>query len=32
MLINGRGNTGNFNDFVAKNRVFGNNLFFINKN
>ena len=32
MLINGKGNTGNFNDFIAKNRVFGNNLFFINKN
>ena len=32
MLINGKYNTRNFNDFMAKNRVFGNNLFFINKN
>ena len=32
MLINGKENTGNFNDFIAKNRIFGNNLFFINKN
>ena len=32
MLINGKENTGNFNDFLAKNRIFGNNLFFINKN
>ena len=31
MLINGKGNVGNFNDFIAKNRIFGNNLFFINK-
>ena len=32
VLINGKENTGNFNDFVSKNRVFGNNLFFISKN
>ena len=32
MLIYGKNNTGNFNDFIAKNRIFGNKLFYVNKN
>jgi len=32
MLIYGKGNTGNFNDFISKNHIFGNKIFYINKN